>query len=154
MHHLVTPAQPTQQMLIFALGNNIVFLGGFGTISVINEIFGFEQLDVGDVVVDMLECSQVASASGGVSGMESCYGFYPSDLLGWTGWTLLQVQEECSQHGLCWHAQHARVGKVPTTPSIIGLRYQHACRDNSVYGVHLGSLPPGARSYYDSIGDR
>ena len=27
-------------------------------------------------------------------------------------------------------------------------------RDNRIYGVHLGSLPPGARSYYDSIGDR
>mmetsp|Transcript_54936 Transcript_54936/g.128480 ORF Transcript_54936/g.128480 Transcript_54936/m.128480 type:complete len:278 (+) Transcript_54936:28-861(+) len=81
-------------------GNNIVFMGGFGTLAVINEIFG---------------------------------------------WQLTAVPYQAGPFYKSQRNAHNTVFEgMPSTVS--GGR-------GSIYGVRMGSMPTGARSYYDSLGD-
>mmetsp|Transcript_11536 Transcript_11536/g.27953 ORF Transcript_11536/g.27953 Transcript_11536/m.27953 type:complete len:279 (+) Transcript_11536:24-860(+) len=81
-------------------GNNVVFLGGFGSLDIMNEIFSWELTPV--------------------TYQEGPY-----------------YRSERNVHNTVFE----------TMPSFIGAGSQ------DVHGVHMGSLPPNARSYYDSIGD-
>jgi len=81
-------------------GNNVVFMGGYGNIDVINEIFGWQ-------------LRPVAYQDG---------PFYKSN-------------------------RNVHNTVFETTPTML------STGRGAVYGVHMGSLPPGARSYYDSLGD-
>ncbi|EKX39746.1 hypothetical protein GUITHDRAFT_164877 [Guillardia theta CCMP2712] len=99
-------------------GNNIVFLGGFGSLSVINEIFGWQIRPVEYQVTKAALEDAVLICPTGQDGP-----FYRS---------------KRNVHNTVFAGM----------PSML-----ESGRDNRIYGVHLGSLPPGARSYYDSIGD-
>ena len=78
-------------------GNNVVFMGGFGTLDVMNEIFGW------------------------------------------------QLQPVMYQEGPFYRSQRNSHNTVMATmPSMVS---------GNTYGVRMKSLPAGARSYYDSIGD-
>ena len=81
-------------------GNTIVFMGGFGSIAVMNEIFGW------------------------------------------------QIRPVPYQDGPFYRSKRNAHNTVfAGMPSLL------ETGRSPVYGVHMGTLPPGARSYYDSIGD-
>ena len=80
-------------------GNNIVFLGGFASIGLINEVFGF------------------------------------------------RLKAEVYQSGPFYqNERYARGTIFEYLPSRLG-------EDGLIYGTKLESLPPGAKSMYDSLGD-
>jgi len=80
-------------------GNNIVFLGGFASIGLINEIFGF------------------------------------------------RLQAETYQSGPFYQNERYAKGTIfEYLPSRLG-------EDGLIYGCKLQSLPPGGKSFYDSLGD-
>jgi len=80
-------------------GNNIVFLGGFASIGLINEIFGF------------------------------------------------RLKAETYQTGPFYqNERYARGTVFEYLPSRLG-------EDGLIYGCSLQSLPPGAKSFYDTLGD-
>lgn len=80
-------------------GNNIVFLGGFASIGLINDIFGFR-----------LRAKTYESGP-----------FY---------------QNERYAHGTVFEYLPSRLGE-----------------DGLIYGCDIQSLPPGAKSFYDTLGD-
>ena len=81
-------------------GNTIVFMGGFGSVAVINEIFGW------------------------------------------------QIRPVSYQEGPFYRSQRNAHNTVfAGMPSLL------QSGTEPIYGVHMSTLPPGARSYYDSIGD-
>mmetsp|Transcript_8220 Transcript_8220/g.13024 ORF Transcript_8220/g.13024 Transcript_8220/m.13024 type:complete len:274 (+) Transcript_8220:2-823(+) len=95
----IHPIAKTDLKGYVSTGNNLVFLGGFATIGLLNEVFGF------------------------------------------------RLQAEVYQEGPFYRSPRYAPGTIfEGLPSRLG-------EAGKIYGVKLSSMPPGARSYYDTLGD-